>query len=233
MNKVQFIFLLIISFNFNLAFCQTNERLEDEIHIYWQPNIKLNTNDFEFDGTKEKNAELYCEKVKLCMCASTNINIIIDSPINKKKHNKQLEKIYIVPVFDKIKSYALTKDTLGLNQQKIVFDIEEWAARYARKQFKITREQFKDKQGLLTTWHKVIFNETQNKKEKLNYEFTLDIYLEPKANAYNDWRTKVDKMLDDLKEYATTKEECDRFIRKKVIEEGYEETIFLGCENHK
>lgn len=231
MSRIKFLSLVII-FNLSFVFSQNRERIEDSVHIYWQPNINLNLNDFEFDGTKEENAEMYCEKIKLCVCAATNINIIIDSPTNNKKRNKDLEKIFIVPVFDKNMSYALTKDTIGVNQQKLIFDIEEWTARYIRQELEKIKKQFKDRQDFLITWHKVVLNEAQKKKRKLIEEYTLDVYLEPKPNAYRDWRIKVDNMLKELKDYATTKEECNRFLYKKTIEKNYEQSVFLGCKNH-
>ncbi len=227
---MKFLLSLFILY-FNSIFSQTKERREDSAHIYWQPNTNLTEKDFQFDGTKEENAEKYCEMTKLCSCAATNINLIIDIP--KSKNKREREKVYIVPVFDKIKSYNLVEnDSIGIKQQKLVFDIEECMARYIRQEFKKTKTQFKDKYGLLITWHKVILNEAQKKKEKLIYEYTLDVYLEPKINAYKEWRIKVDLMLKDLKEFATTEEECERFISKKVTLENYEESVFLGCKNH-
>jgi len=223
--------LLLLLFATNLILAQQSERLEDSIHIYWQPKLKLKYDDFKFDGKKENNAELYCEKIKLCACAATNMNVIIDIP--KKKRNKNhLEKIYIVAVFEKDKSYKFNNDTIGLIRQKLSFDIEEWATRYARQQLEKTTNQFNIKYGSIITWHKVILNEAQAKKKELFKQYTLDVYLEPKMNADKDWRYKIDNLLEGLKEYATKPEDCNRFILKKPVERDYEQFIVLD-DRHK
>ncbi|MGG7036608.1 MAG: hypothetical protein ACI7YS_15635 [Flavobacterium sp.] len=220
--------LLLFILSTNSIFCQTNQRLEDSVHIYWQPNIKLKNSDFKSDGRKEENAEKYCEKIKLCACAATNFNVIIDIPKNKKKRKKLFEKIYLVPVLEKTKSYNLTKDTIGLLRQKIVFDIEEWTTRYIRKEIEKTTSLFEKKYGSIITWHNTIIREAKEKREKLIHDYTLYVYLEPKDNAYENWRLKIDKLLEETKEYATKPEDCIRFIQQKPLDEEYEQLEFLG-----
>src|SRR5690606_11010395 len=109
--------LLIILLS-HQSFSQAQDRVEDSIHIYWQPNVFLKKSDFTFDGNKEPNAKLYCDSIKLCTSAATNLNIIIDEPTNDPK-GEIFEKIYIVPILDKQKSYMFGDDDLGLLHQKI------------------------------------------------------------------------------------------------------------------
>ena len=227
MKNASLLFLLLTT---NLLCAQQNERLEDSIHIYWQPKLKLKYDDFKYDGKKENNAELYCEKIKLCACASTNINLIIDIPKQKESKN-QIEKIYIVAVFDKERSYKFNDDTIGIIRQKLSFDIEELETRYIRKELEKITNQFDKKNGSIITWYKLILNEAEAKKNKLFKQYTLDAYIEPKINADEDWRNKIDMLLEELKEFATKPEECLRFISKKPIVEDYEQFVILD-DNH-
>jgi hypothetical protein len=223
--------LLLIIFNLSSSFSQTIERFEDSIHIYWQPKIKLSNEDFKFDGRNEINAEKYCEKIKLCASVATDFNVIIDVPKTKKLQNKLNEKIYFVPVLDKMKSYNLTKDTIGILRQKVIFDIEELATRYARQQLEKTTTQFEKKYGSIITWHNIIIKEAKKMRAKLIDQYTLDVYLEPKTNAYEEWRIKINKLLDELKEFSTKPQDCIRFINQKPLEEDYVQLEFLG-EKH-
>lgn len=219
------IFLLLFSF---CAFAQGNSRIEDSTHIYWQPDILFTKSDFKFDGNLEPNAKMYCDKVQLCTSAATNFNVIIDVPINSKKKNT-LERIYLVPVFDKQRSYMFGNDSIGMLLQKVVFDIEEYAVRYARQQLATTLAQFKQKQGSIIIWHASVLDNAKIKRQKLVAEFTKDIYLDPKANAYELWRTKTNALLDELKLYATQPKDCARFKNKKP-DAGFTQLFFLGEE---
>ena len=221
------ILLLLASIS---CYCQSNQRIEDSIHIYWQPKIEINKDDFRFDGRKEPNAELYCQKVKLCACAATNINIVIDTP--KDSTSNAFEKIYIAPVLEKTKSYIFGNDEDGILQQKVVFDIEEWSARYARQQLEETLSQFGKRRGSIITWHKVVLQNARTERTKMIDQFTLDVYLQPKKNAYKNWRSKVDKLLKNLKKYATTENECQRIMNGVPLDESLKQSIFLGDHHH-
>lgn len=224
--KIFKILLFLLTFNF--AYCQTNGRMEDSVHIFWQPNLKLNLSDFKLDGRTIEFAEKDCEKAKFCACIASNFNVIIDIPKTKKDQKKLFEKIYFVPVLEKTKSYNLTKDTILILHQKVLFDIEEWTTRYARQQLKKTTSSFKKKYGSIITWHNVIIKEAKEKRDKLIKEFTYDVYLEPKINAYENWRLKINEMLEQLKDYDTKPEDCLRFIQQKPFDENYEEYEYLG-----
>ena len=88
--------------------------------------------------------------------------------------------------------------------------------------------QFQKKYGSIITWHNVIIKEAKEKRDKLIKEFTYDVYLEPKINAYENWRLKINEMLEQLKDYDTKPEDCLRFIQQKPFDENYEEYEYLG-----
>lgn len=227
MKTILITILLLLTTKF---FCQSNQRVEDSIHIYWQPKMEIKKEDFKFDGTKEKNAELYCQKLKLCTSAATNINIIIDVPIDST--SKEFEKIYIVPLMEKTKSYMFGDDKNGILYQKIVFDIEEWTARYTRQQLEKTFTEFSKHPGSISTWYKIVLNDARKKKTELIDQYTMDLFIQPQSNAYKIWRSRVSHLLKNLKKYSTSLEECQRFLNHKPLDNNYKQLIFLGDENH-
>jgi hypothetical protein len=86
--------ILLFLLSTNITFCQTNERMEDSIHIFWQPNLKLKLSDFKLDGKTVEFAERDCEKAKLCACIASNFNVIIDIPKTKKYQKRQFKNIF-------------------------------------------------------------------------------------------------------------------------------------------
>lgn len=64
----------------------------------------------------------------------------------------------------------------------------------------ITTSSFKKKYSSIITWHNIIIKEAKEKRNKLIKEFTYDVYLEPKINAYENWRLKINEMLEELKD---------------------------------
>jgi hypothetical protein len=48
--------------------------------------------------------------------------------------------------------------------------------------------------------------------------YSHDVYLVNREGAYDEWRQKIDQLLDSYKEYATTPEEVQRVLFDKPLD---------------
>ncbi|SBV95642.1 hypothetical protein [uncultured Dysgonomonas sp.] len=196
-------------------------KTESDTHIFWQPNRKLTVADFKGECCTEERLRDLCKEKNMCTMAYTGFFSILDIPKKKKDRGKLIEKAYFAPAFEKNTSYMVFKnDTLGIEKQQIVFDIYELAARKVRKDlddvYKTTNAY-----GTIHLMYGKVKDSIDKYRTTLVELFVKDTYLDNREGAYKEWREKIDEELDKLRAYATTPEDCYRFVLNKPMNEQY------------
>ena len=216
---ISLIFILIGKVNISFG-QEIQVSTESQTHIYWQPNRTLTEKDFQGDGTLNPKFVKYCDDFDLCTMASIGVFAVLDIPKKKRKRGELIEKAYFAPAFEKSTSYILRLDSLGIEKQKVVFDIFEVSARFARQQL----QQLQDSvggYGMIYLMFKSVEARAIEMRKSLVDSYTKDVYIDKKEGAYLEWRERVDKLLFDSKEYATKPEDCYRFVKNEPIDENY------------
>ena len=218
MYKVFVIFLFILC---NNLFSQINYYTKNDEYIMWQKEVKLTLDDFKSD-TIGKDNDNY-KKTNLRAIAYTGIWSILDVPKKKRMRGKLLEKVYFAPAFQKSTSVAFVKDTLQIAMQQVCFDISEVCARGARQQLKKYQDSIIG-YGTLYIMYTTVKNGMNILNKNMIDEYTSDVYINKKPNAFNLWRKAINERLEVTKEWATTPEECYRLLMRMPIDENYEQS---------
>lgn len=231
--------ILIVScvFKINTAFGQEPElKTESETHIFWQPDRKLNSNDFQ--GTAPLSEIKYCEEKGACVAPCHGLFIKVDIPKNYRKN--KLEKVYYAPAFEKSCSYIMG-DNKDVKDGQIQFDMLELSSRIARKllrdyhDFMVISSDSSNieilKQnpdtilitgvGTSLAWH--VRDSAWTFYDEMRISYTRGMYFNDKKDNYDDWRNLVDDLLEQYKMYATRPEDCYRMIMKKPIVKKHKE----------
>ena len=217
MKKILQILIILVT---TIVLSQENDHLKSKEHIFWQENVKLKVTDFQNNGKNIPNAIKYCDTIGLCTVGAFGIFAVIDVPKKNKKRSKLREKLYIVPAFELPKSYRIKNDSLGVKKQQVVFDIYELSARWIRRELtNLTKNM--NTYGTLSIWFKTIENDAMQMTQEMVDEFTKEVFILGKENAYEDWRKQIDQLLVETIEFKTTKEEISRFTTGKPLIENY------------
>ena len=221
-----FLTLTIVSSILFNSFGQENYKTESETHIFWQEKTVLTSNDFQGDCSGNPTQTKYCEELNLCVNAYVGVFAILDIPKKKRKRGELLEKAYFAPAFEKTTSCILKLDTLGIEKQKITFDIYELSARFARKELAYLQDSIGG-YGVVSIFFKSVETKAIEMRNSLVDSYTQDVYINNRNGAYEEWRAKIDKLLEETKKYATKPEDCFRFVKNEPIDENYKmaETI--------
>ena len=223
MKRIILIWLVIIlTGKINLLFGQTEQILtESQRHIFWQPERVLTEKDFQGDGTQNPKFVKYCDELDLCVVASTGVFAVLDIPKKKRKRGVLIEKAYFAPAFEKSTSFIIKLDSTGIAKQKVVFDIFEVSARFARQQLQHLQDSVGG-YGIISIMFKSVEARAIEMRTSLVDSYTKDVYIDKKAGAFEIWRERVDKLLAESKEFATKPEDCYRFVQNAPIDENYE-----------
>lgn len=211
--------LLIVSLN---SFAQFNYPTQDSAYIFWQPGITLTYNDYRGDTVGGKYTEWY-KKVGLQSEAYIGIWSILDVPKKKKDRGRKLEKVYVVPAFDKTASYAIINDTMQIAINQVYFDIAEIWARWARQQLSMYQDTMKGYGSLLLMYSTVI-KDTKAGRQQMNSAYAEEVVINKKEGAFEKWRKLVNDQLNETTLWATKPEDCYRFIVRKAIDKDYEQS---------
>ncbi len=210
---------LLLLTRVELTFSQVPFPTRSQTHIFWQPTTKLDSIDFKGEVIADR-VKSYCDSLNLCTVAYVGMFSVLDMPSKKSDRRRKLEKIYFAPAFEIGASYK-AGDSKGIDQQQIVFDIYELSTRLARRSLKEIIDSTPPSYGLLTIFFKTVESDVVEFRDKIIFDYTHDIYIAKKPGAYEEWRKWTDKQLEDSKEYATTPEECYRFVMNIPIQPGY------------
>lgn len=201
-----------------LCFGQTLYPTKDSVHIFWQPNVKLTSKDYQ--GQPTSNIEELMSKYNFSASASVGIWSILDIPEKKKDRYKKFEKVYFAPAFEKTTSFTKSGDSLQIAMQNLYFDICEVWARWARKELKSFQDSTKAT-GTLSILYMTIKQEMNDHRLTMYRVYFKDVFINKKEGAFAKWRQEIDKELADTKQWTTTPEECYRLMLQKPIEDGY------------
>jgi len=218
-KRALFIILLLIGFIINST-GQEKYLTESSTHIFWQPERQLTKSDFQGNGTDNPKCLKYCENHDLCTSAFVGLFAVLDIPKKKGKRGKLIEKAYFAPAFEKHTSYILNNDTAGIKKQEVVFDIYELSARFARKQLNHFQDSIPG-YGITTIMFKTVQSRANEMQTSLIDNYSQDLYINKRKGAYKEWREKINELLYDSREFATTPEDCYRFIINEPIESDY------------
>jgi len=213
------ILLLTIVSGYN-SYSQEAVETESASHIFWQSNRVINKNDYKGEEPTDPKLIGYCEDLEMCTMAYVGLYSVLDIPKKKRNRGAMLEKVYFAPAFDKNSSYIIEPDSFGVEKQRIIYDIFELSARYAREKL-ISYQDSMDAYGVLINFFKSVEADALELKDKTVSAFVQDVYIEKKDSAFSDWRQYVDKLLVESKKFETTSEECYRFVKNEPVAEGY------------
>jgi hypothetical protein len=214
--------VIILTGKINVLIGQTEQILtESQRHIFWQPDRVLTEKDFQGDGIQNPKFVKYCDELDLCVVASIGVFAVLDIPKKKRKRGELIEKAYFAPAFEKSTSFIIKLDSTGIAKQKVVFDIFEVSARFARQQLQNLQDSIGG-YGTISIMFKSIEASAIEMRTSLVDSYTKDVYIDKNAGAYEIWRASVDKLLAGSEEFATKPEDCYRFVKNAPIDENYE-----------
>ncbi len=220
MKKLKLLFLSLLA-SANISIGQTTFPTESDNYVYWQPNRGLKVEDFQGDGTINADFVKYCNDFNLCTVASLGLFSVLDVPKKKTQRGKFKEKVYFVPAFQKSNSYILKLDSTGIDKQKIIFDMYEVSARWARQRLAHLQDSLGGEYGIVTKYFKSVNVKATEMKTAFVNAYTKDIYVDKRVGAYEEWRGKIDTLLTASDQYATKPKDCYRFINNEPIDEEY------------
>lgn len=218
-DRICIILFLIAGLIYN-SYGQEDYITESKTHIFWQSKTELTKSDFQGDGTSNPKFIKYCDELDLCTSAFVGVFAVLDIPKKKRKRGKLIEKAYFAPAFEKTTSYILKNDSTGIEKQKVVFDIYELSARFARQQLAHYQDSIGG-YGIISIMFKTIEADAIQMRTAIINSWTKDIYLDKREGAYEEWRDRIDKLLAETEEFKTKPEDCYRFVKNEPIDEGY------------
>lgn len=217
--NITILLLLVLGVNDYLN-GQVTLSTESETHIFWQPGRMLKSEDFKGNYPTDPKFIKYCEAFNLCTSAYVGLFAVLDIPKKKKDRGILIEKAYFAPAFEKNTSYLLKNDSLGIKKQQVIFDIYELSARFARKELKKLQDSIQA-YGIISIMFKSVETKINGLKDALTDSFVKDVYIDNKPEAFEKWRKQIDQALNDSKEFATTPEDCYRFVLMRPINQKY------------
>lgn len=221
MKIFKLIFLFVFLFlQLTSAVGQEKIQTESNTHIYWQPDRELIKSDFKGDSSCYDKSELFCDELDMCTMAFVGVFAVLDIPKKKRKRGELIEKAYFVPAFEKSTSYILKNDTAGIKKQKVIFDIYEISARFARLQLSNFQDSIPG-YGITTIMFMTVESRAIEMRTYLVDSYTKDVFIDKIDGSYKIWRDRIDKMLTDSEKYSTKPEDCYRFIKNEPIEKSY------------
>lgn len=197
---------------------QTVYLTENEKDIYWQPNTQIDFLDYQ--SLNKEECINYNEKYGLTMCSSIGIRGVVDIPKKRGKY----DKFYIAPVFCKNCSCLLSKDSLSLQVDRLLFDVAEFCTRNARKEL-LEMQKEMNSDNTYSMFFITVKNKWDEKMHSISGTVIREILIEKKVNAYTSWRKTTDDVLQQTNDYATHPVDCYRFILNEPLEKGYKMAI--------
>ena len=237
MKKTIFLFaaLLVVAIGFSQ---NDSYPTETKTHIFWQSDRKLTPADFQRDVRDVPISSIKeCGDYGYCVVGAYGLFYAVDVTKGKYKSGSYREKLYIAPAFEKPQSVILKPDSLGLAIQQTLFDIDELCARTIRFKLDHVYERFNDTtitenpDNAYTMWFNTIKDECEQYYGDMKWAYLNEVVI--KKGDYEHWKNTVDTTLDYLKDYATTPEDCYRFVKNKPIEKKMVKAKYLAPSLYK
>lgn len=212
------------------CFAQSDYPTSNSTHIFWQPGVKITKADYQ--GASDPHVDSLMQKYGFWASASVGIWSVLDVPKKEKDRYKKFEKVYFAPAFEKATSYAASDDSVQIEMQNLYLDIYEVCTRWARKELKNMHDSI-NATGMLTLYYMTVKDAMEDKKRDFCRAYFNDVFMSKKEGAFNEWRSRIDKLLEETVEYATTAEECYRLMTDKPIEKGYIKAPAVAASRYK
>ena len=188
---------------------------ETETHVFWQPGAKLSYDMFQGAPSDTVSA---VQKLR-----GWNINFevylgfwhAVDIPRSMKDRNKMPEKYYFCAAMEKGRSVLLVRDSTELKYCQMLWDICELATRVARERLehyvglKRAASRKKDKYVVCRECMTAV-NDGKEYGRDMTRMFFSEVARPRNEEAYRIMRARVDSLLTEYKDYATTEEEIRR-----------------------
>ena len=217
-NKKTILVSLFLGFVLS-SFGQSTYPTRDSTHIFWQPNLSITYLDYKL-LTPQKQVEQLMEEYSFSASASVGVWSILDIPKRKKDRYTKFEKVYFAPAFERKTSYAKTQDLSQIAMQNAYFDMCEVWARWARQKLATIQDTIKTT-GTLTIFYMTVEQEMKVKIKEMFRSYFNDVFKNNYPNAFQEWRSKLDKKLEDTTKWATRPDECYRLMTGKPIDKEY------------
>ncbi len=216
------IILIVLAYATIMGFSQNeNYPTETETHIFWQPDRKLNSADFQRDPQDVPLGSIKeCDSLGYCVVGAYGLFHVVDVTKGRYKPGRYHEKLYMAPAFQKTLSSILKPDSLGIEIQQTLFDIDELHARsirYRLQQF-LDSTDFKNTDNPYTMFFTSFLEQDEQYFNEMKYVYLHDVIYKNGEWDYERWRDFVNAGLEEFKDYATTPEDCYRFVKDKPIE---------------
>jgi hypothetical protein len=127
----------------------------------------------------------------------------------------------------------MTKDEKELDKQRLYFDMGEVHARMMRRDIEHIQDSTKA-YGTIWIMYSSIKDYYCIEFGKMFNDYTYEVFVEKKEGAFEKWRELIDKVLVELDQYATKKEDCQRLLTGLSIDPEYEQSekvldTFMRC----
>jgi hypothetical protein len=197
---------------------QSNFKTENDSFLFWQPNIKLEFQDYK--GDTNTNGMNLCRKYDIHNIAEVHINSILDVPKKKGKRGKLLEKAYFAPVFCKYCSFSIKEDSIEVMHDQLFLDIAEYCSRTARIKLDSLRQIMP---GYGTYW--IMYSTVKANMDELMQNmfssYGYELLVKKDSSAYDRWREAIKKGLENTKQFATKPEDCYRLLSNIPVDINY------------
>lgn len=208
--------LVFVLFAFcDITFAQQQGKQKNDSFVFWQPGIKITADMFQGEYNEEI-ANKFKKDNRTAYCC-TSRRSILDIP-KKKKDYKTDEKAYFCPILDKSKSFFFNDiDTTEIKYAQFIFDLTELSARYARiflanQQHEMDSISGNHSTGVVAIFYTTAKNVSEEHFYRTYYLFLNEVVLPRDSTKYTKCRNTLDSLLDETKEFATTNEDCQRFM---------------------
>ncbi len=197
----------------------------EDRYAFWQPNVKLT---FEMFQGEPSDSDFVSKQKALHIYHSFSDGFwsALDVPKTKRGWRKgMVEKYYFCAAMDKSESYFIVKDSTELKYAQLTWDVCEVATRIARKNLaefvnEVTEGNTKKLNGAISIQYMTCLNDGKQFGKEVTRALFDEVFMTHDEEAYLKFRTEIDKLLEELQEYATTEEEIKR-LTINIPDEGY------------
>jgi len=167
-------------------------------------------------------------------------NIWFSLDVPQKENDKTTKEVaYLCPVFSKVSSYIYYgKDTFELKIAQLQWDLLELTARMIRKnQSDYMQKDKSETQTLrneaLKKYYSKSNEDVDDFYESLQKHIRYGVLSVNDEVEYEKCRKKIDEMLAEYSQYATTLDDCRRFLTAKPLNKKLKQLISNFPDNQR
>jgi len=220
MRKLSFTLLILFAFSANVT---AQSRATD---IFWSPDRQIHFSDYQSE--LNDGCLWYMETFATQTFANIDFRWVVDVPRRWRGRNAgKIDRGYVVPVFCRECSCILSKDSLSLKVDHLLFDVVEAFARNIRRDLNAFQREMNIRNPNSMFFISVKSREADEMR-RFAMQILRDIFVDKIEDAYENWRKVVNKSLEQSITLATTDEDRRRFITGKPIEGYIEARTIVG-----